>query len=96
MTDEFYIPYAGRHPAIVDINGHRLVILAREREQLEEYLDLVGGDQVFAVNEESFDSTDALFEGLANEAHAQIVVTPEEIEIPQVLEQLRHALPWSQ
>lgn len=44
-----FVPYNGSRPAVVDINGHRLVILAREPEELEESLELVGADhlQVF-------------------------------------------------
>jgi hypothetical protein len=49
QTSSFFVPYTGKKPASVCINGHRLVILAAERDMIEEDLDLLGADRVKKV-----------------------------------------------
>lgn len=94
--EPIFVPYAGTHPATIDINGHRLVILSQEREQLEDCLELLGGDHVFEVDQTNFETSEEVLQGLAEESKARLVVTPLDVEIPQVLEQLRINLPWPQ
>jgi hypothetical protein len=94
MSAEIFVPYIGTQPATVSINGHKLVILSHDREQLEDHLELVGADRIFALDEEQFDSPVEVMQGLAAQAGAGIVMSPPEFDLPQVLEQLRSSLPW--
>jgi len=90
-----FVPYNGSRPAVVDINGHRLVILAREPEELEESLELVGADhlQVFEGGD-SPEEQEALLQELSNRIEGGIVIAPAEVEVEDVIKNLESQLPW--
>jgi len=67
--ENFFVPYTGKKPALVCINGHRLVILAHEKDTLEEDLDLLGADRVKKVKlDGTEDEQERLFGTLLRES----------------------------
>lgn len=95
LPDRFYVPYAGNAPAVVNINGHRLVFLCDDQEVFEENLDLLGAERVHRLSEDGFESAEEMLHGLAKAASAEVVITPSEIDLEVFLDGLRSALPWS-
>ena len=95
--DNFFVPYIGKKPASICINGHRLVILAQERDTLEEDLDLLGADSVKRVKSGvSEQDQEKLFGKLARQVDGGIVIAPEGVGIRDVLKNLESELPWLQ
>jgi hypothetical protein len=43
-------------PAVIDINGHRFLILSAERDFLEESLSLTGGNEIASLVIDNFDT----------------------------------------
>lgn len=95
--DNFFVPYIGKKPASVCINGHRLVILAQERDMLEEDLDLLGADSVKRVKgAQSEQDQEKLFGKLARQVDGGVVIAPEGVGLRDVLKNLESELPWLQ
>jgi hypothetical protein len=78
--NNFFVPYTGKKPALVNINGHRLVILAEEKDMLEEELELLGADRV----------------KIARQVDGGVVIAPSGIGLRDVLKNLESELPWFQ
>ena len=91
-----FIPYLGNRPATIDVNGHRIVILAEERAQLEECLEAVGAERVFEVDPETFRTTEEAVNGIAEATHARVITAPPDVNLLQLLDGLKYALPWVQ
>jgi hypothetical protein len=90
-----FVPYIGDKPASLDINGHKLVILSREKEELEESLDLIGADhlQVFEGGD-SPEEQEALMQHLARHIEGGIVLAPADVDVEEVIKNLESQLPW--
>jgi len=95
--DKFFVPYTGKKPASVYINGHRLVILAHDRDMLEEDLDLLGADHIKKVRLSSSEDEQQKFLGkIARQVDGGVVIAPSGVELKDVLRNLEHELPWVQ
>lgn len=95
--ENYFVPYMGKRPASVCINGHRLVILALDRDTLEEELDLLGADRVKTVTlGESQDEQDLLLGKIARQVDGGVVIAPEGVNLRDVLKNLESELPWVQ
>ena len=79
------------------VNGHRVVILSNQREEVEDSLPLVGGDRIrsLKVGDSEFEEQRTLNK-LAKSAKAGIIVASHELGINQVLKNLEEQLPWIQ
>lgn len=93
----FYVPYAGDKPASVLVNGHRLIILARDKTTFEDELSLIGADslKVFASGNSQEEETHA-FNKLARSLNAGVVIAPGDIGLQDVIRNLENQLPWLQ
>lgn len=95
--ETFFVPYTGKRPAHVCINGHRLVILAQEKGTLEEDLGLLGADRVKKVK---FDGSDAeqerLMGKIARQVHGGVVLAPAGVDLKDIFKNLESELPWFQ
>lgn len=91
-----FIPYSGKHPAHVTVNGHKIVLCALAPEPLEDSLEMLGGDAVLAVDTNSFASLEDVFVHLGAAVQAKVVLAPEAATVPEVLTNLQEALPWIQ
>ena len=47
---EYFVPYAGPKPAVININGHNLVIVSPDKEELLEHLTELGGDSLRGID----------------------------------------------
>lgn len=86
----YYIPFKDNLPAGLNINGHTVFIVATDREQLEDGLELLGAEKICEVSDEL--SVEEAFEDVAKPS--MVVVTPEEVSLTEVVWGLRHSLPW--
>lgn len=91
----YYIPYHGKKPAAVMINGHKLVILSQDRASLQNDLELLGADTLKPVRS-SVEAEDnmSLIDKIAKNAGAGIVVAPDEAKVPDIIKNLEEQLPW--
>lgn len=93
--NNFFVPYTGKKPALVNINGHRLVILAEEKDTLEEDLDLLGADRVKKLKVAD-SSQDQLLGKIARQVDGGVVIAPSGVGLRDVLKNLETELPWFQ
>ena len=95
--DNFFVPYTGKKPASVCINGHRLVILTHDKDVLEDDLDLLGADRVKKVTVSSADVDQDKFLGkIARQVDGGVVIAPSGVDLRDVLKNLESELPWVQ
>jgi hypothetical protein len=95
--DNFFVPYTGKKPTSVCINGHRLVILTHDKDMLEDDLDLLGADRIKKVKMESSEEAQEKFLGkIARQVDAGVVIAPSGVELKDVLKNLENELPWLQ
>ena len=95
--DNFFVPYIGKKPASVCINGHRLVILSHEKDILEDELDLLGADSIKKVKGiGSEQDQEKLFGKIARQVDGGVVIAPEGVGLRDVLKNLESELPWLQ
>jgi hypothetical protein len=95
--DNFFVPYTGKKPASVLINGHRLVILTHDKDVLEDDLDLLGADRVKKVTVSSADVDQDKFLGkIARQVDGGVVIAPSGVDLRDVLKNLESELPWVQ
>lgn len=93
----YFIPYTGKKPAAMSINGHRLIIVSRDRAAIEEHLNLMGADRVKRVGGvDSKAEEEVVFDQVAKSIKGGVVVAPADIEFSEVLKNLEHQLPWLQ
>jgi len=93
----FYVPYAGSKPASLSINGHRLVIISADRNELEENLSLLGADHFQELDDwGSRAEQEASLETIASSVGGGVVVAPEDLELREVIKNLETELPWIQ
>ncbi len=91
----FYVPYSGKRPAPVSINGHRFLILSSEEQALEGNLPLFGADRLRRVKVgESQAEQSVLINKLARSVECGVVVAPEDVDVREVINGLSAQLPW--
>ncbi|MFO0417169.1 MAG: hypothetical protein ACK5Y6_07770 [Pseudomonadota bacterium] len=95
--DNFFVPYTGKKPASVCINGHRLVILTHDKDVLEDDLDLLGADRIKRIKLGADEDEQERFLGkIAKQVDGGVVIAPSGVELKDVLKNLEHELPWLQ
>lgn len=94
--EQLFLPFSGNLPATIEINGHRLLLLSHDRSQLEDHLDLLNAESVCAVADDESVDVEAAVLGAAQASHADVIITPEDIEMPEFLEALKNTIPWTQ
>lgn len=87
-----FIPYKAGKPALVAVNGHRLIVLAPRQEALEgsEYLHADSIEEL-EVSQESLES--ALLD-LNHDGSTGVVVTPDDLSADELIDTLSDQLPW--
>jgi hypothetical protein len=94
MTEKLYIPYSGKKPAHITVNGHRVVILSSDPAILNESLSTLGADAVKELKDSASVSGQRWIKKIAKSSNAHIVVTTEAVEIDEVIKNLENELPW--
>ncbi|MBN8550665.1 MAG: hypothetical protein J0M12_15220, partial [Deltaproteobacteria bacterium] len=91
----YFVPYTGKKPAALSINGHRLIIVSRDRLMIEEHLEVFGADRVRRVaGVDSKVEEEVVFDQFAKLIKGGVVVAPADSDFSQVLKNLEHQLPW--
>lgn len=91
----YYIPYHGKKPAAVVVNGHRLVIMSQDKECLQDELAILGADKVKKIKSEmDVEENLPLIDRISKNAKAGIVFAPREAKITEVIKNLEEQLPW--
>ena len=93
----YYVPYSGKEPVSVEVNGHRLSVLSQDKGALEEDLEIVGADAIKSIRVEEGEAAHRkFFEKFASKNGAGIVVLPPNIGFYELLQNLQYQLPWIQ
>ena len=93
----YFIPYSGDKPTAVDINGHRLIILCKDRGAIEDDLEIIGADSLKLMKTGgSREEESRALNRLSKTNHAGVVIAPDDIELKDVLKNLEVQLPWLQ
>lgn len=93
---KLYVPYTGKRPTSVMVNGHRLVILSHEPGPLEDSLDQIGADRIREFVPANDREAEEQLNKIARSGKAGIVIAPPELEMQEVLKNLQTELPWLQ
>ena len=89
------MPYSGKRPALVSINGHRLLILARDKETFEDHLDDFGADRIRRVDAGATEGEEeVVLKKLAERINAGVVIAAAESDFDDVMKSLEEQLPW--
>lgn len=91
-----FVPYIGKKPAALEINGHTLIILSTNREAVESSLDILGADHLVRLGSDSPEAQEQVLTNLAKEIKGGVVISPGDIEVPDLIDSLRQDLPWVQ
>lgn len=92
-----FVPFSGDKPAALTINGHRLVILAVERGELETSLELVGADRLEVLEGiESPEEQEKVLHKIAGTVDGGVVIAPADVDVEDVIKNLEAQLPWVQ
>lgn len=94
--ERLYLPYSGEGPTVVSVNGHRLVILAQEAEQVSSALELLGGDSVQEFDVESYSDPIEFVQEIALATKAEVVMAPPNANLGLLVKELHEKLPWIQ
>lgn len=93
--NNYFVPYTGKKPASVCINGHRLVILAVEKELFEDDLELLGADRIKRVKiKGAEEEQEKVFGKIARQVDGGVVLAPSGVELREILQNLEDELPW--
>lgn len=93
----YFIPFSGRDPAALDINGHRLLIVSSDQKDIEESLALFGADTVKSIDGDlGRDDGYVALEKLADAIKGDVVIAPEDEPLETILTDLHEELPWLQ
>lgn len=94
---EYFVPFKGRSPATVAINGHQIVLLAEGRGVFDDTHGLLEADQIkeVSVGPSSEEKTRVISE-LARSINGGVVIVPPEASLEEVFKTLAQELPWVQ
>lgn len=91
----FFVPYCGAKPAAITVNGHRLVILSREKTAFEDELEVMGADSIKLMQSgDSPEEETVALNRLAKSSNAGVVVAPVDAHLREVIKNLETQLPW--
>lgn len=94
--NRYYIPYSGSDPTIMSVNGHRVVILSQEAEQVSAALTMLGGDSVQEFDVEEYSDPIEFVQQVALTTKAEVVMAPPSANLALVVKELQQKLPWIQ
>lgn len=94
---DIFVPYVGNKPAAMYINGHKLLILSTEREAFESQLEVLGADSVKRLKTtQSPKEQEKIISKLAKKIKGGVVISPNNMELHDLIKNLEHELPWVQ
>jgi hypothetical protein len=92
---QLFAPYRGSRPKILEINGNRVMIVARDEEVFDpDSLDAIGADKVKRLRLDGPEEF-AIFK-LSSRYKTGVVLANSDLDLSQVLNGLKLDLPWIQ
>lgn len=89
-----FVPFSSGSPAFVTVNGHRLLIVATEAEDITDELALLNAEELREITiSEELEHT---LSQLAETGQAGVVVVPPGASASDVIQSLHSELPWLQ
>ena len=94
---KYFIPYSGEKPVPLEINGHKLILLAEDKRSINENLEEKGADHIEVITTgEGPDEPMKAFQDLARTHEAGVVVMPRGADYRELVRMLEIELPWLQ
>ena len=90
---KYFVPFIENHPAAVEVNGHRLLLVSTSAEEINEGLTEIGGKEVRELDLKPSEE-ETVLAGLAQSIRGGIVLTPPGIQVRTMLKSLEAQLPW--
>lgn len=99
----FYIPYNNDRPALLNIHGHKVLVLATDEEAFEEserldYMQVRALDGEFHSNDVNEIAKvlphELITEGVSDKEHICVVIANQEIDVDTLLNNVEEQLPW--
>lgn len=90
----FFVPFVADQPSIVEVNGHRLLLVASTREDLEEELQTLGAEEVREFEARDLETSELA--EMARDNGGGIVLAPPGITMLDLVRNLEAQLPWLQ
>lgn len=91
--ERIYIPYKKNKPAIVEVNGHELLVVASDKDALRSS-QLIDSDSFKEVDAEGPYEVEFLFSSLEPDFKAGVVFAPDDVETDEFITILSGQLPW--
>jgi len=96
----YFIPYSDGSPAIVEIKGHKMLLVSSQEEDLDSLLDAAGADEYVEMDMPETDQTEE--EALASitdsfdteKNFTGVVIAPPGVPADHLLYELQDQLPW--
>lgn len=93
--EKYFVVRQDGSPAAMIINGHRLVIISSDRNDLEAHLELFDGESLEQIEAEDVvteDDPDLL--EIASSVNAGVVLAPDDVDVEELIQSLEDELPW--
>ena len=90
-----FVPYIHNVPAALEINGHKVLIICADSDDIVGELDIVGGDEIreLVLGEGSHEQSELLAD-LAADIEGGVVLSPPGVPPSAMINNLRQELPW--
>ncbi len=91
----FFVPYFDDVPATIEVNGHTLLIVASDSDDLQEEMSFIGANEIreFIVEKEEEEIPEVLAD-LAADIGGGVVLTPPGVRTLDMIDDLVRELPW--
>lgn len=91
----YFVPYSEGSPAVVEINGHRMILVSSEEDSVDDLLSASGADDYREIVVPDSDvSKEFALADLAGGSAGGIVITPPGISPDVIISELGNQLPW--
>lgn len=91
----FFVPYFDNTPATIEVNGHKLLIVASDSEDLQQEMSSIGAEEIREVIVEKEDEEiPAALADLAADIGGGVVLTPPGVRPLEMIDSLVKELPW--
>ena len=91
-----FMPYCDGTPALLDINGHKLLVLATEDTDLDLLSDASGADEYrrIEIDDSSTEVREYALAQIAGDVEGGVVIAPAGVSPGMLISELGEQLPW--
>ena len=92
---KLYVPYRGKKPSPMYINGHRVLVLSRDQESAKQALEFSGAEKIKRISSgETKEQESWTTSNLALKGKCDVIVTASDVGMPDLVKSLEKQLPW--